>query len=312
MYLLVHGGVSISMKKNPNTGDASPSTALLSKSELDSELKASTLAAIAKLDSATVCRGCGSGWYNWGGSMGGAGGNWFGDSMCGMSGWCSAGGSRRKHKRNCVRSSYTIPHTICEVEDQNKGIRGQAVGTKRKIGGTSGTGGVLQAHACITLCAEGASTASNVGATCVLTGYPTEVLAFTGGDNTAAAGYNADNDKACAAGGYISQSVDDVASATNPYICYPPTRIVGVTGDDPLAGTGQCGMCTPRDLVDGSCKTCACNSDASRSSTAETGAECAPGQFSCTPGTCDTSTHSELKTAQGHTLCLRRVVPTWR
>lgn len=288
------------MKKTPHTDLVeSPVTELFLKSDLNSELKTKTLAAVAKLDSATVCSGCGSGWYNWGGSFGGAGGNWFGDSMCGMNGWCSTGGSRRKHKRNCVRESYTVPHTICEVNDVAKGIRGQAVGTKRKVGTqTNGVGGTLQKHACITLCAEGVTVATDVGSSCSLAGYADQAKAWAQNPGSTST-------PECAAGGYVNQNIAGTAQAQE-YTCYPDTLITGAT-----AATSDCGKCTPRALVSGECFQCTCNGDSSRTSTADTNAECAPGQFSCTAGTCDPSTHSEIKTAEGHLLCLRRVYPTW-
>lgn len=101
------------MKQSPsiedNTGLHSlPAVELLSKSDLNLEAKVRTLEAISKLDAATVCGGCNSGWYNYGGELGVFGGNWFGDALCNMNGFCARSGRRAKHNRQCRQKTKVV------------------------------------------------------------------------------------------------------------------------------------------------------------------------------------------------------------
>lgn len=267
------------MKKTPTLQDPQTATGLelLAKSELENNarLKAQTLDAVAKLDAATVCQGCGSGWYNWGGSFGGMGGNWFGDSMCGFDGYCSNGGARRKHNRACGRDAFNF---VAQVPC----LAGQASGTIR-------TG---QTAACVNICGVAPAV---ISCTSVAACTTASTLSVSTCDYTDSAGAE---DGACITGGVPNTQT----------ICVGPSVpvVAGASGS-----TDDCGDCV--DALTGACSDCACNVAQATDSvityfqnpSAGTD-QCGAGEYSCKPGTCRLSTHVEVKTAHGHTLCVAR------
>lgn len=294
------------MQKKSNTDSKTPPTDLLSKvnMELDSEMKSKTLAAVAKLDAATVCQGCGSGWYNWGGSWGGAGGNWFGDSMCGMGGYCASSGGRRNHRRACNNNRKLVPTYVeCQEKDATSFQTGQPAGTMRcwDTGLVKGEAATdiekCQDQACIRKCVNGETSATTVsGNTCSISGYSTAAAAAVGtAANTA--------HNPCAENGYGIRAA--LEQATKCYAHVGTTAWnVGTHGGSAKTGV-SCGKCTPLIYINGACNACKCNAGASIGATDDATNTCGPGEYSCTPASCDPSTHVVIKTAKGHDLCIK-------
>lgn len=282
---------SISMQKPLATSEGAKFE-LNAKTKVEVALmKSETLAAVAKLDAATVCRGCGDGWYNWGGSMGMGGGNWFGDSMCGMSGYCSGSHSaRRKHNRACTRFTKSLPAVALCAADQPKGtIIGAQLGPCKRY---CGVGGSL---------ANPTLDGTNGQSLCNIEGTGTTEFAAA---NPPAAEIPRVEDAKCAVNGAVAGAAADTGLLTN---------LACARKEVPAAGAANllkpCGQCEVRPT--GTCSACTCNVVAITNTDGAFFVDhptdvCGVGESSCKPGTCISRNYVEIKTSQGHTLCMNQ------
>lgn len=237
-----------------------------------SALKAQTLAAVAKLDLATVCRGCAGGWYDWGGDWSSGGGNWFGNSMCSMGGYCSANSARRSHNRACQRKSFAFqPQVECEAH--------QASGTLWKVAGK------VQSKPCVYLCDDGEAT-----------------MAATADGGTQYK--NCDVKHKTDSVGTHALCAIDAALKGGVDFCDPGDTVDESKTDVP------CGACVAK--LTGECAKCKCNiKPVTLHGTAffkdDDAKLCGAGEHACQEGSCQLATHYEVKSSSGLTLCVHRL-----